>query len=119
MGIYYALTGKIPNFKNTISWENYLKKLKENITDNNRDYYFLIVNKDNTQDIFLSSLKSIRHLVPNGNNLPFQACWNDNRYTVDRNYNDAKRFILSVFGQSLQLRANAYLSFREYFAEYV
>ena len=119
LGIYYALTGKIPDFKNTISWENYLKKLKENITDNNRDYYFLIVNKDNTKDIFLSSLKTIYKLVPNGNNLPFQACWNDNRNTMNRNYQEAQKFILSVFGQSLKLRAEAYLSFKEYFSEYV
>ena len=79
LGIYYALTGQLPDFPNTISWENYFCRLSNRIVDNNCDYYFLIVNKDNTQDIFLSSLKSIRHLVPNGNNLPFQACWNDNR----------------------------------------
>lgn len=29
LGIYYALTGKIPDFKNAISWETYLKKLKK------------------------------------------------------------------------------------------
>ena len=120
LGIYYALTGKIPDFKNTISWETYLKKLKENITDNNRDYYFLIVNKENTKDIFLSSLKTIYNLVPNGTNLPFQAPLNDdNRNSVDRNFEQAKKFILSVFGQSLKLRADAYLSFKEYFSEYV
>ena len=78
LGIYYALTGKIPDFKNGIAWDKYFKKLKENISENNQDYYFLIVNKENTTDIFLSSLKTITQLVPNGNNLPFQACWNDN-----------------------------------------
>lgn len=119
LGIYYALTGKIPDFKNDISWETYLKKLKENITDNNRDYYFLIINKENTKDIFLSSLKTLYKLVPNGNNLPFQACWNDNRNTINRNNHEAQKFILSVLGQSLKLRANAYLSFKEHFAEYV
>lgn len=119
LGIYYALTGKLPDFNNTISWENYLKNLKENICNNNCDYYFLIVNKDNTKDIFLSSLKHFNKLVPNGNNLPFQACWNDNRNTINRNYQEAKKFILSILGQSLKLRADAYLSFKEYFSEYV
>lgn len=119
LGIYYALTGKIPDFKNGIAWDKYFKKLKENICENNQDYYFLIVNKENTTDIFLSSLKTITQLVPNGNNLPFQACWNDNRNPINRNYQQAQKFILSIFGQSLKLRANAYLSFKEYFAEYV
>ena len=90
LGIYYALTGKLPDFKNGISWENYLHKLKDNIHDNNRDYYFLIVNKDNTQDIFISSLKTISHLVPNGNNLPFQAQWNENKTPQIRDYKQAK-----------------------------
>ena len=119
LGIYYALTGKLPDFKNGISWENYLKKLKENIHHNNRDYYFLIVNKYNTNDVFISSLKALNKLVPNGNNLPFQAQWSENKIPKIRDYEQAKKFILSIFGQSLKLRADAYLSFKEYFAEYV
>ena len=72
LGIYYALTGKIPDFKNGIAWDKYFKKLKENICENNQDYYFLIVNKENTTDIFLSSLKTITQLVPNVIIYPFK-----------------------------------------------
>ena len=57
--------------------------------------------------------------MPNGNNLPFQAQWSENKTPQIRDYEQAKKFILSVFGQSLKLRADAYLSFKEYFAEYV
>ena len=73
LGIYYALTGKIPPFGNGVSWETYFKMLKENLAPNDRDYYFLIINKDNPSDVFATSLKCLESILPNGNNLPFQA----------------------------------------------
>lgn len=118
LGIYYALTGTLPNFGNGISWENYFKNLSENLRENNSDYYFLIVNKENPSDIFISSLKTLQKINANGNNLPFQARWDDNRIPQTRNYNEAKKFILSVFGESLKLRADAYFSFKNYFGEF-
>lgn len=118
LGIYYALTGTLPNFGNGISWENYFKNLSENLRENNSDYYFLIVNKENPSDIFISSLKTLQKINANGNNLPFQARWDDNRIPQIRSYNEAKNFILSVFGESLKLRADAYFSFKNYFGEF-
>jgi len=118
LGIYYALTGTLPNFGNGISWENYFQNLSENLRENNSDYYFLIVNKENPSDIFISSLKTLQKINANGNNLPFQARWDDNRMPQIRSYNEAKKFILSVFGESLKLRADAYFSFINYFGEF-
>ncbi len=117
LGIYYALTGKIPPFNNGVSWDRYFKSLKENLIENDRDYYFLIINKDNPIDIFATSLKSLECVLPNGNNLPFQAKWDINRNLVQRDFESAKQFLLSAFEESLKLRADAYLYFRTYFYE--
>lgn len=119
LGIYYALTGKIPTFNNGISWEQYFKNLYENLQENNKDYYFLIVNKDTINDVFATSLKGLSKAVPNGNNLPFQAKWDDNRSIKDRTFDEAKSFILSCFGESLKLRAEAYFYYIKYFKEYI
>lgn len=79
LGIYYALTGKIPSFGNGVSWEQYFKNLSDDMIENDKDYYFLIINKENISDVFATSLKSLESIVPNGNNLHFQAKWDNNR----------------------------------------
>ncbi len=117
LGIYYALTGKIPPFVNGVSWETYFKTLKENLTTNDKDYYFLIINKDNPSDVFATSLKCLESILPNGNNLPFQAKWDNNRQIIQRDFVEVKDFLLGTFEQSLKLRADAYLHFRKYFYE--
>jgi len=118
LGIYYALTGKLPHFGNGISWEDYFKNLKENLTPASADYYFLVINKSDLSDIFYTSLKSLAVLQPSGNNLPFQAKWSENKKRVNRNFNEAKDFILSNFGKSLRLRSQAFESFKRYFNEF-
>ena len=86
LGIYYALTGMLPDFPNEIRWLHYFEKLKEHIrTDKNKDYYFLVFNKQNPTDIFLNTLKGLQILQPNGNNLPFQCKWDDNRKSNEIN----------------------------------
>ncbi|WP_026943009.1 hypothetical protein [Helicobacter rodentium] len=117
LGIYYALTGKIPPFDNSVSWEIYFKTLSENLEPNSKDYYFLIINKDNPSDVFVTSLKSLESILPNGNNLPFQAKWDNNRQLINRDFGNAKAFLLGTFEESLKLRADAYLHFRTYFYE--
>ena len=44
-----------------------------------KDYYFLVLNKNNQKDVVINSIKGISHITPNLNNLPFQICWNKNR----------------------------------------
>lgn len=118
VGIYYALTGKIPSFDNQIDWGNYLKRLKKDITPNNEDYYFLIVNKKDYKDIYTTSLKSIDKIVPNGNNLPFQARWDENKYAIDRTFEEAQNYLLQTMGKSFKLRSRVYDQFIEYFPEF-
>lgn len=117
LGIFYALTGQFPPFNNGVVWDTYFYNLSQNIKENSKDYYFLIVNKENPSDVFATTLKSLSNLVPNGNNLPFQAKWDDNRTLINRSFSEAKSFILGTFEETLQLRADAYFLFKKYFNE--
>ena len=110
----------LPDFKNEIGWLSYFEKLKENIkTDQNKDYYFVIYNKQNSADIFLNTLKGLQVLQPSGNNLPFQCKWNKNREYRNRSFSEVTEFILSTFGESIKLRSGIYFNFKKYFLEYV
>ncbi|MCQ2933650.1 restriction endonuclease [Helicobacter pylori] len=117
LGIYYALCGLVPEFNNEIAWEKYFQKLHKDLGKNtNRDYYFLIINKNDPKDIFINSLKGIQTLQPN--NLPFQCKWDNNREIVQRDFDGSKNFILSALAKSVKLRANIYLTFKEVFGEF-
>jgi hypothetical protein len=52
---------------------------KEYNYNNKKDYYFVVVNKENNKDIIVNSVKGLTELTPNINNLPFQVCWKKNR----------------------------------------
>ncbi|RPF66535.1 restriction endonuclease [Helicobacter pylori] len=107
LGIYYALCGLLPEFNNEIAWEKYFQKLHKDLGKNtDRDYYFLIINKNDPKDIFINSLKGIQTLQPN--NLPFQCKLDNNREIVQRNFDESKNFILSALAKSVTLRANIY-----------
>ncbi|GAA8425037.1 hypothetical protein Hpkin77_12480 [Helicobacter pylori] len=107
LGIYYALCGLVPEFNNEIAWEKYFHKLHKDLGKNtNRDYYFLIINKNDPKDVFINSLKGIQTLQPN--NLPFQCKWDNNREIVQRSFIESKNFILSALAKSVKLRANIY-----------
>ncbi len=107
LGIYYALCGLLPEFNNEIAWEKYFQKLHKDLgTNTNRDYYFLIINKNDPKDIFINSLKGIQTLQPN--NLPFQCKWDNNREIVQRDFDGSKNSILSALAKSVKLRANIY-----------
>ncbi|MGL2352480.1 restriction endonuclease [Helicobacter pylori] len=117
LGIYYALCGLLPEFNNEIAWEKYFHKLHKDLgTNTNRDYYFLIINKNDPKDVFINSLKGIQTLQPN--NLPFQCKWDNNREIVQRSFIESKNFILSALAKSVKLRANIYLAFKEVFGEF-
>ena len=62
-------------------------KNKEYNTNYKKDYYFIVLNKTNTSDIIVNSVKGLSLLTPNINNLPFQVCWNKNRKFEYENIN--------------------------------
>ncbi len=104
LGMGYALTG---NTNMSPQWEMFHKQINEGITLG-YDYYFLIINKHNTQDVFWTSLKRIETLVPNGNNLPFQCIWNKNRNFSNRNEKEAMCYILEQYIASWDKKINYY-----------
>ena len=57
--------------------------------------------------------------MPNGNNLPFQIKWNENRIPVNKTFEEAKKMLLEGLGKSIELRADVYFVFKEYFSEYL
>ena len=120
LGLYYALCGKLPDFANEIPWEKYFKKLSENMKRNNLDYYFLVINKNNKNEIIVNRLKGLSKLQPNGNNLPFQCRWEDNKEVLkNRSFEASKKFLLENFAESIRLRSSIFVSFKKYFEEFV
>ncbi|RKV31241.1 restriction endonuclease [Helicobacter pylori] len=87
-------------------WWDFSFEEKDLGKNTNRDYYFLIINKNDPKDIFINSLKGIQTLQPN--NLPFQCKWDNNREIVQRDFIESKNFILSALAKSVKLRANIY-----------
>jgi len=73
-GLYYALTGKDPSGVSD-SWETFLNELKNNIKTTEKDYYFLVINKTDPSKVTHTSIKKIKNLTANANNLPFQKKW--------------------------------------------
>lgn len=120
LGIYYALTGLKPSFGNEINWLSFFKRLNMSFGKHqDKDYYFLIVNKKDLSDVFCSTLRSIQNLTPNGNNLPFQSRWQDNHILVNRTFEEASDFIMTTFAASIKLRSDIYFNFKKYFPQYV
>lgn len=120
LGIYYALTGLKPSFDNEINWSSYFKKLNNGFGKHqDKDYYFLIVNKDDLSDVFCTTLKCIQNLKPNGSNLPFQSKWKDNHRLITRSFQEAADFIMNTLGESLKRRSNLYINFQKIFPQYV
>jgi len=65
---------------------NKLKNKKFN-TYHKKDYYFIVLNKKNSRDIIINSVKGLTILTPNINNLPFQIIWDKNRLYKYENIN--------------------------------
>jgi len=69
---------------------------KEYNYNNKKDYYFVVVNKENCKDIIVNSVKGLSKLTPNINNLPFQVCWNKNRIFKYKNITKSIEILLDA-----------------------
>jgi hypothetical protein len=91
----YAFTNENLDIHRVKSYENgkmsdilYDKlKTKQYNYNNKKDYYFLVLNKTDQNDIIVNSVKGLTILTPNINNLPFQVCWDKNRLFKYENIN--------------------------------
>lgn len=104
LGMGYALSG-IENLPT--NWEPFHQILANEIRTG-YDYYFLVVNKNNTSDCFWTSLKRIKTLTSNGNNLPFQCDWSQNRDFSNRSETEAIQYILKTYIESWEKKVNGY-----------
>ena len=95
--IYYFITGD--EGSNVTSRESvFFQRLKEKENpDEERDYFYLIVNKSDTGDVFFVSLKGLETCSPNPRNMPFQVVWEKNRTTVKRTWDEAREFLLGKY----------------------
>jgi hypothetical protein len=91
----YAYTDEILDIHRDKSYENgkmsdiLFNKLKNKNYNRNhkKDYYFIVLNKNNASDVIVNSVKGLTILTPNINNLPFQVCWDKNRVFTYENIN--------------------------------
>ena len=113
IGMFYALTGIEPT-EELNGWETFNQKLVENINySGNSDYYFLVVDKKDNMS-FVTSLMNINTLVPNGNNLPFQAKWNDNRTFSKRTREEAVNYVFNTYVESCKKRIQPFAVLEQY-----
>lgn len=98
----YAYTNEVLDLNTEKSYENgkmsiiLTKKLKEKRynTINKKDYYFVILNKNDKQNVIINSVKGLSILTPNINNIPYQICWKKNQnFNYDKIKNRVKMFI--------------------------
>jgi hypothetical protein len=103
-GMGYALTGEehLPT-----DYTNFHKAIIVGLKPG-FDYYFLVIDKNDLKGSYWTSLKRIKTLVPNGNNLPFQCRWDDNREWSDRTEIEAMKYILKVYLKSWDNRVSGY-----------
>lgn len=102
--IFYLLTGQTDHPVHT---KDFWEKLRDSeIPDEDRDFYYLIVNKSNTSDVFVVSLKHITEVVINPRNQPFQANWDNCRHPTERTWQEAKQYLLGMWAKSIHREAD-------------
>lgn len=120
-GLFYALTGLDPSTESISinSWGAFFSNLKKFLgTDTTKDYYFLVVDKRPESEgprSWVASLKTLQTLVANGNNLPFQCRWAENKIPVERTADKSVDFLLHYLAKSVKLRAQILDEFRTNF----
>lgn len=119
-GIYHALTG-LPPEESPVNYPAYFRALRSNCKDTGADFYFLVVGKGQPVGgparAFVCTLRTLREVAPNGNNLPFQCKWSECMRPTPRAYEEAKAFLLENYRASLEKRSGALVAFQEYFPD--
>lgn len=72
-----------------------LQKKQYNLNDK-KDYYFIVVNKTNSNEVIINSIKGLSELTPNINNLPFQVCWAKNKTFRYKNITENVKLLIDA-----------------------
>jgi hypothetical protein len=94
---------KTKDKKEWFQWlrENHQKLSDENF-DNYRDYWFLVVNKNDNSKVLYSSIKQLNVLSVNPSNPPFQVNWSQNTNIVVRTFREAFDFVSKTIKETIQ-----------------
>ena len=107
--VLYALTDltedEIVRVKNFQTFQKLLKERGKK--ENNRDYYCIVLNKI-TNEVHLTSLKTLYVLTPNGNNLLFQVNWGKNIIPVIRTHSEAYDFLVGAYKKSVEKKVSVH-----------
>ncbi len=99
MCVYSYTNEKLDIFKSYDNGEMsnllfYKLKNKEYNKNYKKDYYFIVLNKLDKNEVVVNSVKGLSILTSNINNLPFQVCWNKNKnFRYNTITNIIKKFI--------------------------
>jgi|21_taG_2_1085346.scaffolds.fasta_scaffold02007_4 hypothetical protein len=77
---------KTKDWKELVTW---LKNNTSKVHENNRDYWFLVVSKNNTKEVFWNSLKKLPSPTLNPSNMPFQVNWEKNKNICQRTHEES------------------------------
>ena len=72
------------SYKSGYLVEKLVDKIKNNgfNKSNSKDYFFLVINKQDTSEIVINSVLGLKTLTPNLSNQPFQIVWRNNKESV-------------------------------------
>jgi hypothetical protein len=78
--------------------------MMNSIVDENssRDYWFFSVNKNDTSDVIITSIRNLNHATTNCNNLPFQINWKKNQELKLRTVPEARTFYNDILRETFE-----------------
>ena len=82
MAIYYFITGREPGSTQVRESIFFRDMRNYESSSEDRDYYYLVINKNKLDDVFIVSLKGLKDAHPAHNNMPFQSNWDKCRIPV-------------------------------------
>jgi len=94
---------KTKDLKILFEWiEKNKEKLEKEELTIKRDYYFLVINKNDTKDLFYTSIKQLEEICVNPSNLPFQVNWGKNRKKISRTFTEAFSFCMKAIKSGIK-----------------
>jgi len=90
-------------------WGELLNFLEENSSfeSESRDYWFFVVDKRDTSNVVVNSLKSLPKPTGNPSNPPFQVNWNDNQKQEKRTFKEALELYIGICISDIEKRHKA------------
>lgn len=104
-GLFFTLTGLNPDVLQGVKrWKTFNETLVKYLNYNtDADYYFIVYFKEEER-FLLTSLKCLKTLTPNGNNLPFQCSWSANKEFSNRTKEEQINYLMQTYLISWRLK---------------